>query len=153
MENKESFADKIKRLLDTPDYTLKMNPNDIGANKVYAVLSYFSFLVVIPILAAKKSRYAQFHANQGAVLFAVEVIASVIFGILSGFSSTVAAILSGLFSILLFLFILFGIINAIDGKAKELPIIGKFNILYSTSTKAKKPNSSNENNNNNDTQQ
>ncbi len=152
MENKETFADKVKRILDTPDYTLKMNPNDIAANKVYAVLSYFSFLVVIPILAAKKSRFAQFHANQGAVLFAVEVISSVVFGIISGFSSTVAAILSGLFSILLFLFILLGIINAIDGKAKELPIIGKFNILYTTSTKAKKPNGNNTNNNN-DTQQ
>lgn len=53
-----------------------VNPEqmDINSNKGYAILSYFSLLVLIPIFAAKDSKFARFHANQGLVLMIAEVV-------------------------------------------------------------------------------
>ena len=42
---------------------------DIEQNKVMAVLAYIGPLVLVPILAAKDSKFAKFHANQGLTLF------------------------------------------------------------------------------------
>ena len=44
------------------DYTAQFDPADIEANKMMALLSYIIFF--IPLLAAKGSKYAMFHANQ-----------------------------------------------------------------------------------------
>ncbi|MBP5194225.1 MAG: DUF4870 domain-containing protein, partial [Clostridia bacterium] len=88
-------------------------------------------LVLIPILAAKDSKFARFHSNQGLVLLICEVVVSIVLGILSviPYVGIVFAILSWIVSIVFFVFLILGIVNAVQGKAKELPIIGKFKIL------------------------
>ena len=42
-----------------------------------AVLAYFGILVLIPILAAKESKFARFHANQGLILLITGVAYSI----------------------------------------------------------------------------
>lgn len=42
------------------------DPQDVQANKVMAILAYFGLLVFVPLFAAKESRFARFHTNQGA---------------------------------------------------------------------------------------
>lgn len=69
-------------LLNTPDVTASFDPADISANKAMGILSYLSLLVLIPIFAAPKSRFARFHANQGLILLILEVAVSVVFFIL-----------------------------------------------------------------------
>ena len=57
----------------TPVYTTPVVPGTQGQadirdaqdNKVMAILAYFGPLVLIPIFAAKESRFARYHANQG----------------------------------------------------------------------------------------
>ena len=116
------LSEKFNELNNTADTTSEYDAQDIEKNKVMALLAYIIFL--IPLLAAKDSKFARFHTNQGLVLFIGAILSSVITVIpiigwiiapIAGLAITVLAII--------------GIVNAIGGKAKELPIIGKFKIL------------------------
>lgn len=107
---------------------------DAQDNKAMAVLAYIIFL--IPLLAAKESKFARYHTNQGLVLFLGAVALSVVYGIVSsilfaiswrvGFAVT--GIL-GFFWILPTVLAVIGIINAVNGKMKPLPVIGGITIL------------------------
>ena len=119
-------------LLNTPDVTASFDPADISANKAMGILSYLSLLVLIPIFAAPKSRFARFHANQGLILLILEVGVSVVFFILGfitgllgiGFISIFLGIIHWLLNIAILALSILGIVNAAQGKAKPLPLIG-----------------------------
>ena len=81
-------------------------------------------LFFIPLLAAKDSPFARYHANQGLVLFLAAILSSVILII-----PILGWIIAPILSIVITVLAVIGIINALNGKAKELPIIGKFKIL------------------------
>jgi len=108
---------------------------DIEQNKVMAVLAYLGPLVLVPILTAKDSKFAKFHANQGLVLF----ICSIVYWIALMFISFVLYSISdylGIFvhilrllNIAFLVLAILGIVNAINGQAKELPVIGKIQLL------------------------
>ncbi len=135
-EEKKDLGTRISEINDTPDTTDEFDPNDVSDNKVMAILSYFSILVLIPLFAAKDSKFARFHANQGLVLFISEIIWSaadgVIVGIIRAISYSLGDMVSSILSLVNLLFLILmiiGIVNAAKGRAKELPIIGKFKIL------------------------
>lgn len=101
-----------------------------------AVLAYFGILVLIPILAAKESKFARFHANQGLILLITEVAYSifvpVVIKIVAFISYALAGIVGialGLAWLLLLVLAIIGIINAVKGEFKQLPLIGQFQIL------------------------
>ena len=48
---------------------------DIEKNKTVAALSYVWILFLIPLLSKKRSKFSQFHAKQGLVLFLLSFIA------------------------------------------------------------------------------
>ena len=122
---------KINEFNNTKDSTSEFDPNDIKQNKVMAILAYLSWLVLIPLFAAKESKFARYHCNQGIMLAIAEIIVWVIFGILSiiPYVGWIFIVLNSLISLVCLVFAVTGIINAANGKAKELPFIGKFNIL------------------------
>jgi len=122
---------KINEFNNTKDSTSEFDPNDIQQNKVMAILAYLSWLVLIPLFAAKESKFARYHCNQGIMLAIAEIIVWVISGILSiiPYVGWIFIVLNSLISLVCFVFAVTGIINAANGKAKELPFIGKFNIL------------------------
>ncbi|MBE6288247.1 MAG: zinc ribbon domain-containing protein [Mediterranea massiliensis] len=135
----DAFAQKLG---NTTDNTADFEKGDIESNKVMSVLAYFGFLVLIPILAAKNSPFARYHSNQGLVLFLAMLGYSIADGILTSILRAVLykglglwSIYSTCSSIINLLYIGFtilaviGIINALNGRAKELPIIGKFKVL------------------------
>lgn len=130
-----SAADKVKALNNTADLTSEMDPADITQNKVMAALSYLSWLVLIPLFAAKESPYARFHCNQGLVLAIVEIAWWVVQGILGTILAFIPGIgwllsmLLGLVNIVFAVFAILGLINVFKGQAKELPLIGKYRIL------------------------
>lgn len=126
----------VGQVMNTADTTAEYDPRDISDNKVMGVLAYFGILFLIPLLAAPNSRFARFHANQGLILFILEIAYGIVQAILSAlffaiswrFGYAMATIL-GLLWIVLGVFAIIGIVNAAQGKAKELPIIGKFKII------------------------
>lgn len=101
-----------------------------------AVLAYFGILVLIPILAAKESKFARFHANQGLILLITGVAYSIFVQVVIKIVSFISYVLTGIVGIALGLAWLFllvlaiiGIINAVKGEFKQLPLIGQFQIL------------------------
>ena len=120
---------KAVELNNTEDTTADFDPDDIAKNKVYAVLAYFTILVLIPIFIAKDSKYARYHANQGLVLLLFEIVGSILVGVVAAISSTLGSVCSGLLGLVTFVLLIIGIINAVDGRAKELPVIGNIRIL------------------------
>jgi len=110
------------------DETTQMDPQDIESNKVISLFSYLGILFLIPLLAAKDSKYARFHANQGLVLFLAEIVVNIV-GIILAFIPIIGAILLFVLEIIVLVLVIMGIVNSITGKAKELPIIGKIKII------------------------
>jgi len=114
--------------LNTPDTTASYAEQDIKDNKMMALLSYIGLLWLIPIFAAKESAYAQYHVNQGIVL----TIAGIVVGIASFVITLIPIvgwIVGPIVSLIPLAYMILGIINVCDGKAKELPFIGKYRIL------------------------
>lgn len=108
---------------------------DAQDNKVMAVLAYFGPLVLIPIFAAKDSRFARYHSNQGLVLFIALVAYNILAGILNSILLAISWRLYFLTSIISLVSIVFtvlaviGLINALKGEMKPLPVIGNIRIL------------------------
>jgi len=129
------FGAKMAALNNTADTTAEFDKADIEQNKGMSILAYLGPLVLIPILAAKNSKFARYHSNQGLVLLIAAVAYGVAYGILSAIIYAISWRLGfivsiiGLVSILFTVLAIIGIINAVNGRAKELPIIGKFKIL------------------------
>jgi len=111
-------------LMNTPDSTANFDSADIEANKVLSLFSYLGLLFLIPLLAAPNSKFARFHVNQGIILFIVNVIVGAVMAI-----PVLGWIIGPIIGLISFIFAILGIINAVTGKAKELPLIGKFKIL------------------------
>lgn len=119
--------------------TSDSSARDAQDNKVMGILAYIGFLVLVPIFAAKESRFAQYHANQGLILFIAElalaivnVVISVIFGsvlVFLWFIGTILNICLGLIGVGILVLAIIGIINAVNGDMKELPFVGKIKIL------------------------
>lgn len=123
-EKVEEIKEEVKEVLVTPDTTASFDQADINNNKIFAILAYFGILVLVPIFAAKDSKFAKFHANQGLLVFIAEIAGSVISVI-----PVLGTLVSFVVSIACFALAIIGIINAAKGEAKELPIIGKYQIL------------------------
>lgn len=125
----------MSNIFNTPDTTASYAAADVQNNKVMAVLSYIGILVLIPILAAKESPFARFHANQGLILFLCEIIFAVANMILSAIFAFLGplvllwTLVAALVNIAFLVLLILGIVNAAQGMAKELPLIGKFRIL------------------------
>ncbi len=129
------FSQKIQNHNNTADTTAEFDAQDIGSNKAMAILAYFGPLVLIPIFAAKDSKFARYHSNQGLVLLLAAIAYGIVYNILSAIILAISwrlyfvVSIIGLVSIVITVLAIIGIINAATGKAKELPLIGKFKIL------------------------
>ena len=118
------------------DLSREFQESDVEQNKLMAVLSYFSLLVLLPILCAKDSKYARFHANQGLMLLLVSMGWQFISAMLNlvfdryWWQFRFLLSLSGVGYLLNLVLFCMGVANAVTGKAKELPLIGHFRILH-----------------------
>ena len=115
--------------------TMEFDSGDIKENKAAAAFSYLGILVVVPLFCAKESKFARFHANQGLVLFVMSVAYSVAISFLSGMLLAVSwkfyliIKLVRFIGLVLPIMAVMGIVNAIGGQGKELPVIGKIRLL------------------------
>lgn len=108
--------------------------DDIKQNKTMAGLAYILFF--LPLIVCKDSRFGRFHANQGLLLLILSVGGYVAISIITTILATITWRLFGFISLLYSIYGLFilaiaiyGLVNGLNGKAKELPIIGKYRII------------------------
>ncbi|MBA1334020.1 MAG: hypothetical protein HPY66_1504 [Firmicutes bacterium] len=110
--------------MEMPGSNIRYSPEDIDKNKTVAILAYILFFV--PLLAARESKFAMYHANQGLVLFLAAMIVNVLGSIIPLIGWFVLLPLGNLAVIVL---AVLGIINAYKGEAKPLPLMGGIKIL------------------------
>ena len=131
-QNTQNAQDFVNNMMNTNDTTSQFDPQDINNNKGMSVLAYIGFLFLVPLLACPNSKFACYHTNQGLVLFLLEFALGVVTGIL-GIIPIAGLIIGGLLSavggIFTLVLMIMGIINAAQGQAKELPLIGKITLL------------------------
>ncbi len=96
---------------------------DIEKNKVIAGLAYLLFF--LPLIACPDSKFGRFHANQALILFLVSFAGSAVLS----FIPIIGWILIPFFGIGVLILGILGLINGLNGVAKELPLIGKYRIL------------------------
>lgn len=98
--------------------------------KVFGVLAYIGILFIVP-LAAGKTEFSKFHANQGIVLFIAELVLGIVAGVLSAipFIGFIGGILSAAVSVASLVFMIMGIVAAAQGEMKPLPLIGGIKIV------------------------
>ena len=123
------FTDRIKKIFDTKDESSAFGKDDIEKNKVMAILAYFGLLVLIPILAAKDSPYARYHANQGLLFTLFSAAVSVVGSLLTVLTGGLFGILMPFVGVAMFAVFVFMLCNVSAGRAKELPFVGHFRII------------------------
>lgn len=96
---------------------------DIDNNKTVAGLAYLIFF--LPLLVCPQSKYGRFHANQALLLFIAAIGGSIVLSIIP----IIGWILFPIYSLAIFALAIMGLINGFSGKAKRLPLFGKFDIL------------------------
>ncbi|HBS58821.1 MAG: hypothetical protein AAGU23_04095 [Bacillota bacterium] len=110
--------------MEMPVNQQQPDPADVEKNKGMAILAYIIFF--IPLLAAKESKFAMYHANQGLVLFLAAMVANVVGAIIPLIGWFVIMPLANLAIVI---FAVLGIINAAQGVMKPLPLIGNITLI------------------------
>ena len=93
--------------------------------KGLSVLAYIGCLFFIPLLVRPNSKFCKFHANQGLVLFIMGYLVSFALKFVP-FVHGILAMVWGLFTLAL---MIIGIINAVNGQMKDLPLIGSIHLI------------------------
>ena len=88
-----------------------------SSSKVFAILSYFSVLCLLPFICCPQDEFAKFHGKQGILL----LILSLLVDLLSGMS-----VIATLLYVARIYLMIKGIMNAASGKMEKLPYIGQF---------------------------
>ena len=118
----------LSSVVGTPE-SLEVDPDDAEKNKVFGILAYIIFF--IPLIAAKDSPFAKYHANQGLALFLTMIVSLTALTILE-FVPFVGFVF-GLLHVLVYLgfmvLVVLGIVNAAAGKCVPLPIIGGIKLI------------------------
>lgn len=126
----EKVEEAVKNFLNTTDTTSEFDNADIESNKIMAILAYLfgGLLFFLPLVAASNSKFGKYHANQAFTLLLVSIVFAIV-GIIFGLIPIIKFIVPPVLGICVLVLMVIGMINAATGKAKELPIIGKYTFL------------------------
>jgi uncharacterized membrane protein len=122
-------------IIGTPE-ALEVDPDDAEKNKIFGIVAYLSILWLVPLLVAKNSPFAKYHANQGFTLFMLSVAIWIVEAVLNAIFYMILPGGFGIISLVLgfvwlgvLVLVVMGILNAARGKCVPLPLIGGFKIL------------------------
>ena len=139
--------EKIKQFLDVKDISEEFSKEEVEDNKLLGVLSYCGVFALIPYFSNRKSKYVEFHSIQGMNLLITMICYIITYSLLSLIKVTRYVIDWGymvgskkvtplwitlpmaFIGILIFIIMIYGIINACNGKSKTLPIINKIKVI------------------------
>lgn len=132
------MADQVKEQIDNaPDMSDMFTAEDINANKLAAALATFPILFWILLVMNKESGYGKFYANQGLILLVASIVLNIlnavlgkILGLVPFIGGVLGSLIAAAIALLMLAAWLFLFIHAVQGKAKELPIVvGLFKVF------------------------
>lgn len=97
----------------------------MSKNALMALLAYIGPLVIVSYLMAKEEPFVKFHIGQGLVLFVIEVAAWFV-----GMMFWPLFAIVQLVNLVCLIFSAIGIVHVLQGKEKELPLIGKYSRYF-----------------------
>ena len=104
--------------------------NQKGNQTLMGVLSYLGILIIIPFFMAKGNPFVKFHIKQGLVLVVIELIVWVLRSMFWPYSYFMFSPMQ-IINLAVLVFVIIGIVNVVQGKEKELPLIGHFSRYFS----------------------
>lgn len=108
--------------------SVKVSKEEIEKNKGMAIVAWFIFFV--PLLTdAKDSKFVRFHVNQSLNFVLASFAIGIVSGILTGITLGLFALLLPIIWIALLVFWIMGLMSAINGQMKRLPLIGNFELI------------------------
>lgn len=129
-----AIGEQYKKI-EGADTTANYDKNELKENKVVFALSYLWILFFLPLVACPDSKAGKFHANQGLLTFILGVLISVTCTIIGTcfsiipFGYVITSIVSTLLGLANLILVIIGIVNALNERVVELPIIGKIRII------------------------
>ncbi len=95
-----------------------------GERRGMAAISYLGIFCIIPLLFARESAFAQYHAKQGVVL----AIAGIILRLASDalWNVPFGGVFAGLLFIVLLLISIMGIVKALQGEKFDIPYVSEW---------------------------
>lgn len=111
--------------MDTPQNPVSQNqpapvaPGGQNNDMLMAILAYIGPLVIVSYIVAGKHPTVKFHIGQGLVLLVIEAVVWVVDSMFYTF-----AFFTNILFLAALVFSIIGIVNVVQGKQKELPLIG-----------------------------
>jgi uncharacterized membrane protein len=90
-------------------------------NTLMAALAYVGPLIIVSYIVAKDDPFVKFHIKQGLILFVLS-IAIWIVGMMMYMLWPIIQVVN----LAILIFAIIGIVNAVQGNEKQLPLIGQF---------------------------
>lgn len=128
--NKQQDVDQSTQQADNTNQQGQQNQQGQNANtnndnvKAMSALAYLGILFFLPLVVTPESKEARFHANQGLVLLIAWVVLSFI-----NIIPILGQLIWLLGALVLIVFTIMGILNGINGRQKELPLIGGVELI------------------------
>jgi len=97
---------------------INITPEEAEAGKTMAIIAYFIFFVPLLVDEARNNKFAMYHTEQSIVLLILQIIVNIIGVITCG--------IGYILYLPVLVFYVMGIINAVQGQAKPLPLVGQF---------------------------
>lgn len=99
---------------------------DAKKNKAVSILAYLWILFFLPLVVCPDSKFGRFHANQGLILFLFSTVGNIILRLIP----LVGGVLGWIYTVLMVLLMLIGMVHAYQGKTEALPLIGNLELLH-----------------------
>lgn len=105
-----------------------------------SAISYIPPLFIVGLIVEKNDPVVRYHANQGLLLFllsivfgvisnAVRVLGKIFFFFIEPVFNVIAAIVGGALGIIIIVFAIIGIVNALNKRCSPLPVIGDIELI------------------------
>ena len=148
MSTKKNAKEVLKDVMNTEDKSSEYDKKSMTEGKTMAILSYI--IPFIPYFVEKDNKYVKFHARQGMDLLLVGIAYSILYNVLVSVIKVRTSCGSfwgydlgnycritpwwvilplSLVGLCISAIAIIGIINAVNGKAKVLPLIGKYKVF------------------------
>lgn len=99
--------------------------------KVTGIVGYLTWIGLVVAFCAGDKEGAKFHLNQSLVIWLAEIVVALISGVGSAIPGVglIISLVAGICQLVLAVFWVMGLINAVKEEEKPLPIIGGIQIL------------------------